>query len=77
MWTTKDAEALYAVDAGGDGFFFVNAAGRAAVKPFAERDLAIDIAEVVAEAANRGVRGPVLLRFQDVLRARVQRLNEA
>ena len=76
-WTTKDAEALYAMDAWSDGFFFVNAAGHAAVKPFAERALAIDIPQVVAEAANRGVQGPVLLRFQDVLRARVQRLNEA
>ncbi|HVL36339.1 MAG TPA: biosynthetic arginine decarboxylase, partial [Burkholderiales bacterium] len=76
-WTTRDAEALYAVESWADGFFFVNAAGHAAVRPFPERELAIDITAVLAEVARRGVQGPVLLRFQDVLRARVQRLNEA
>jgi arginine decarboxylase len=76
-WTVKDAEELYAVESWADGFFFVNPAGHAAVKPFPDRELAIDIPEVLAEVAGRGVQGPVLLRFQDVLRARVQRLNEA
>ncbi len=76
-WSVEDAEALYAVADWSDGFFFVNQAGHAAVRPFPERELAIDIVEVLAEAKRRGVSGPLLLRFQDVLRARVQRLNEA
>jgi arginine decarboxylase len=76
-WTVKDAEALYAMEDWSDGFFFVNAAGHAAVRPFPERELAIDVVEVLSEAKRRGVSGPLLLRFQDVLRARVQRLNEA
>jgi arginine decarboxylase len=77
MWTARDAQALYAVDAWGDGFFFVNEAGHAAVRPFPGRSVSIDIPAVLAEAMRRGVSGPLLLRFQDVLRARVQRLHQA
>jgi arginine decarboxylase len=76
-WTVRDAEALYAVEDWSDGFFFVNDAGHAAVRPFPDQALTIDIMEVLAEARRQGVSGPLLLRFQDVLRARVQRLNEA
>jgi arginine decarboxylase len=76
-WSTSDAEALYALESWADGFFHVNAAGHVAVQPFPERALSIDMAEVAAEARRRGVSGPLLLRFQDVLRARVRRLHEA
>lgn len=76
-WSVKDAEELYAVESWADGFFFVNAAGHAAVKPFRDRELAIDVVDVLDEVLRRGVTGPLLLRFQDVLRARVQRLHEA
>ncbi len=76
-WTAREAQELYAVETWGEGFYFVNDAGHAAVRPFPERSLAIDIPEVVAEARRRGVSGPLLLRFQDVLQARVRRLHEA
>jgi arginine decarboxylase len=76
-WSATDAEALYALDSWADGFFFVNDAGRVCVQPFPERSLPIDLVAVREEAGRRGLSGPLLLRFQDVLRARVQRLHEA
>ena len=76
-WSIEAAEELYAVRAWGDGFFFVNEAGHAAVKPLLGKDLSIDILEVVEAAATRDVVPPLLIRFQDVLRARVRRLVEA
>jgi arginine decarboxylase len=47
------------------------------VRPFDDGQLSIDILDVVAELRRRNVRFPALLRFQDVLRARVRRLNLA
>jgi len=76
-WSVEDATEHYRVDAWSDGFFVVNEAGHMAVRPFDDSDLSIDITEVVAELRARGVAFPALLRFQDVLRARVRRLNEA
>src|SRR5262249_22389360 len=76
-WSVESAEELYAVGAWGDGFYFVNDDGHAAVRPLLDKDLSIDILEVVKAAASRDVVPPLLIRFQDVLRARVRRLVEA
>ena len=71
VWTVADAAELYRVEGWSDGFFLVNEAGHVAVRPFYGSDLTIDVTDVIAELRQRGVRFPALLRFQDVLRARV------
>ena len=76
-WSPEDAAELYRLEAWSDGFFVVNDRGHVAVKPFDNDTLTIDIMDVVAEARRRNISFPLLLRFQDVLRARVRRLNEA
>ncbi len=76
-WSIQDATEHYRVDMWGDGFFVINAQGHMAVRPFNDDSLSIDITEVVAELRQRGVRFPAVIRFQDVLRARVQRINSA
>jgi arginine decarboxylase len=76
-WTVDDAAEQYRIDAWSDGFFAINERGHMAVLPFDDGSLSIDIMDVVAELRSRGVRFPALLRFQDVLRARVRRLNLA
>ncbi len=76
-WTVADAADYYRVDAWSDDFFVVNESGHMAVQPFGEPSLAIDMLDVLAELRERGIRFPCLVRFQDVLRARVRRLNEA
>ncbi|WP_224784619.1 biosynthetic arginine decarboxylase [Marinihelvus fidelis] len=76
-WGVEDAADYYRVDAWGDGFFVVNARGHMAVRPHGDDTLQIDIQDILAELRDRGIRFPALLRFQDVLRARVGRLNRA
>ncbi len=76
-FSPAEAEALYGVESWGDGFFHVNGAGHVSVRPLPDKDLSIDIPEVIAAAQAEGVSLPMLIRFQDVLRVRVRRLNEA
>jgi arginine decarboxylase len=76
-WSLDDASELYRLGAWSDGFFRINERGHIAVHPFEDSDLCIDIMDVVEEAQRRDLTFPLLLRFQDVLRARVQRLNAA
>ncbi len=76
-WTLADAESTYALHTWGDGFFHVNAAGNVAVRPLEGSDLSVDIAQVVEKARAQGSTLPLIIRFQDVLRARVRRLNAA
>ena len=76
-WSREDTAELYRLDAWSDGFFRINDQGHIEVRPFDDGELSIDLMDVIAEAERRNMTFPVLLRFQDVLRARVQRLNSA
>src|SRR3954462_7198376 len=74
-WDVEAAISTYNVDGWGTGYFSVNAAGNAEVRPLQEKGGAIDILEVVNEARNRGLGFPLVIRFQDLLRHRVESVN--
>jgi arginine decarboxylase len=76
-WTIADAVDLYRIASWGDPFFFVNQSGHMAVRALDEVGTTMDVVAIVAELRRRGVQFPVLLRFQDVLRAQVRRINDA
>ncbi len=74
-WDVESAIATYNVDGWGSGYYSINAAGNAEVRPLQEKGGAIDILEVVNEARNRGLGFPLVIRFQDLLRHRVESVN--
>ncbi len=76
-WTIADSTELYLTGSWGAQFFFVNENGHVAVNVMNEAATTMDVVAIVEELRRRGVQFPILLRFQDVLRARVRRLNEA
>ncbi len=73
----SEAEGLYFVREWGGGFFGVNDAGHAVVRPILGSDLEIDVYAVAKQLRDRGTHLPLLLRFQDLLQTRVRQLNEA
>ena len=74
-WRPGDAVSHFHVDAWGGGFFSVNELGHVQVQ--VDDGPAVDIMRVIDEVVARGVDRPVLLRFQDILSARVRALNHA
>jgi arginine decarboxylase len=74
-WDVEAAISTYNVDGWGTGYFSINAAGNAEVRPLQEKGGAIDILDVVNEARQRGLGFPLVLRFQDLLRHRVESVN--
>src|SRR3954470_20660739 len=74
-WDVESAISTYNVDGWGTGYFSVNAAGNAEVRPLQEKGGAMDILEVVNEARDGGVPFPLVIRFQDLLRHRVESVN--
>src|SRR5947209_670042 len=76
-WDIEAAINTYNVDGWGSGYFTVNAKGNAEVRPLKENGGSIDVLEVVEEARNRGLGFPLVIRFQDLLRDRVQSINRA
>ena len=76
-WDVSSALALYNVERWGSPYFTVNRAGHVAVRPDGETTREIDMMELVHEARERGLSFPITLRFQDLLRHRVQTVNRA
>src|SRR5436190_13766237 len=74
-WDVESAISTYNVEGWGTGYFSINAAGNAEVRPLQEKGGSIDIMGVVNEARNRGLGFPLVIRFQDLLRDRVESVN--
>ena len=71
-----DALALYNVERWGGGYFGVNADGHVVVKPKRNGEQ-IDLMEIVREARSRSLQFPLVVRFHDLLRDRVEFINVA
>src|ERR1700752_5000559 len=76
-WDIPSAVALYNIDRWGSGYFNINAAGNVQVMPTHSYGQAIDLMDVVSEARDRGMTFPLVVRFQDLLRHRVETINRA
>lgn len=76
-WTIDDAIETYNIDRWGLGYFTINHAGNISVCPARDNGACIDMMEVIDDAKEQGLRFPLVLRFQDLLRDRVRTLNEA
>lgn len=76
-WTINSARSLYNVDGWGIGFFDINEAGHVVVRPDREKsDRELDLFDLANDLEEQGVGLPLLLRFSDILRSRIESLNE-
>jgi arginine decarboxylase len=75
-WTIKDAEDYYGFKRWGGDHFSVDVQGHLCVHPKGDHRK-IRITDIVREAEASGLKPPLTIRVQDLLRHRVSRLNEA
>jgi arginine decarboxylase len=71
----KDAEKLYNMSGWGLGFFRVNSEGHVTVHPDANRKRGLDLYHLAMDLNAQGVGLPLLLRFSDILKARIEALS--
>src|ERR1043165_3313028 len=76
-WNIHAARELYNIRRWGANYFDINEAGRVVARPQQESGCDVDITDVIEEAKGRNLKFPLLIRFQDILRNRVQALNQA
>src|SRR6266542_4624883 len=76
-WDIQTARSLYNIDRWGAKYFDINEAGHVVAMPQQEAGTTVDLTDVVEEAKARGLKFPLLIRFQDILRHRVQFINES
>jgi arginine decarboxylase len=76
-WTIEKARALYNIEGWGAGFFDIDERGHVVVRPdkeHPERELSLH--ELANDLEEQGVQLPVLLRFSDILRSRIEALSD-
>ncbi|EEF60316.1 biosynthetic arginine decarboxylase [Pedosphaera parvula] len=76
-WDLQTARSLYNINRWGAKYFDINEAGHVVATPLQEAGASVDITDVIEEAKGRGLKFPVLIRFQDILRNRVESINTA
>ncbi len=71
----KDAEKLYNMSGWGLGYFRVNADGHVTVHPDANKKRGLDLYHLATDLHAQGVGLPLLLRFSDILKSRIEALS--
>jgi arginine decarboxylase len=75
-WSIDDSRELYNLEGWGIGYFDVNPKGHVTVHPTKEPERGLDLFELAMDLDAQGVRLPLLLRFSDILRTRIETLSE-
>src|SRR5678816_602337 len=76
-WTTESARTLYNIEGWGIGYFDINEQGHVVVRPDADNPAReLDLYELANDLEAQGVGLPLLLRFSDILRSRIESLTE-
>jgi arginine decarboxylase len=76
-WSVADSLELYSIDRWANGYFSINSDGHIIVTPRGRGGGALDLKALVDELQRRGIQLPLLLRFSDILRSRIELINNA
>jgi arginine decarboxylase len=74
-WSTSQSEEHYGFKRWGNGHISVDEGGFVTMQPLAD-GRGIRVLDVVSEALGMGLKAPMVIRFQDLLRFRVKQLND-
>jgi len=76
-WTAESARELYGIDQWGAGLFQISTDGDLLVSPDPGRaNDTINLKRLVDEVSADGTSTPILFRFSDVIRSRIEQLNQ-
>jgi len=77
-WSTEDSKETYSLKNWGEGYVDINQQGHLLVRPYRASDKGeIDLKKLIDEIQSQDIALPVLVRFQDILKDRINRLGAA
>ena len=74
-WTPEKSAELYGINNWGNGYFRTNSNGNISVTPMGANGPSVDLYELTQDLLDRGIRVPIMIRFPDIIRSRVELLN--
>ncbi len=75
-WSIDRSAELYQIRGWGEPYFRIGSSGCVEVWPDPQRDRGIDLFALTQDLRGRGLALPLLIRFPEILRDRIRRLNE-
>ncbi len=76
-WTIDEARGLYGIHQWGKGFFDINSRGNVIVMPEKNDQKYLDIKAFIDELQMRDINTPLLIRFTDILKQRIEEIQSA
>ena len=77
IWTIEDSISTYNIDKWGGKYFSINAQGNISITVKNKSDKTIDLFNLVKELKSRELNTPCIIRFNDILKDRINELHEA
>lgn len=74
-WSTENSKELYGIGAWGSNYFDINPQGNVMVTPDGSKGFSVDLLELTQDLQERGIRVPMLIRFPDITRSRIELLT--
>lgn len=75
-WSIQQSAELYGINSWGAGYFAINEKGNVAISPLGKEGPQADLMELIDDLQDRGIRAPILVRFPDIVKARVKLLAD-
>ncbi len=76
-WTIEDSISTYDIDKWGDKYFSINSKGNISVTKDIKSAQKIDLLKLVKELKSREINTPLIIRFNDILKDRINELHKA
>ncbi len=77
QWAVSDSSALYGLEQWGDGYFSINKHGNVTVHPKGSANQGLDLLDLIEELEGRNLKLPLIIRFDDILKHRLEKLHTA
>lgn len=75
-WSASMSAELYGINTWGHGYFRVTSNGNVCITPTGQPDgPQVDLFELTQDLMDRGIRVPIMIRFPDIIKARVELIN--
>lgn len=74
-WSSEKSAELYGINNWGSGYFRVNSQGNIHITPSGNQGPSIDLHELTQDLLDRGIRVPIMVRFTDIIKARIELLS--
>ena len=74
-WSNEKSAELYGINEWGAGYFKINAKGNISICPNPKNSPGVDLKELTEDLLERGIRAPILIRFPDIVKERINLLS--